>query len=194
MNEEYLWNKTGSDPEIEHLEAVLSVLRDESSRVPVLQAANVLAFPNRSFFSRSRLVLAIAASVALVVAPGIWSLVVINVTEAELGANGPVQQQTASMPTQEEIPVEGVTSDLREKDIDTVKPSLRRHITRRAAIKSHSKVPNRLIAKKNSPKLTDEERHAYNQLLLALSITSSKLQIVRDMVGNAESPQTKNDR
>lgn len=58
---------------------------------------------------------------------------------------------------------------------------------------SVSKVPganqtfNRNAETENSPAaLTDEEKHAYDQLMLALSITSSKLKIVKDKIDGVE--------
>jgi hypothetical protein len=51
-----------------------------------------------------------------------------------------------------------------------------------------------LIARKTefvkpAVKLTEEEKYAYNQLMLALSITSSKLKLVEDKIYGAENPE-----
>jgi hypothetical protein len=45
--------------------------------------------------------------------------------------------------------------------------------------------------------LTQEERYAYHQLMLALSISSSKLKVVQDAINGVESNETstkQNDR
>jgi hypothetical protein len=40
--------------------------------------------------------------------------------------------------------------------------------------------------------LTDEERYAYNRLMLALSITGSKLKLVRDTIDQIETGKSAN--
>ena len=52
--------------------------------------------------------------------------------------------------------------------------------------KPDSSVARRVEVKKSSDKLTKEETYAYNQLMLALSITGSKLKLVKDKIDRTE--------
>jgi hypothetical protein len=42
-------------------------------------------------------------------------------------------------------------------------------------------------------KVTPEEKHAYDQLMLALSITSRELRIVKDKIYNREEPNVRRE-
>lgn len=53
--------------------------------------------------------------------------------------------------------------------------------------------PKALGGCREKPVLTDEEKYAYGQLMLALSITSSKWQVVQDSINGVEDDPT-NDR
>lgn len=179
MNDDYLWNKTGEDAEIERLEDALKAFRYEEIAPPALPA-KVLPFikkePSRRVFP-----LAIAASAAFVmISLGVWFQVSSNKTEvaSELPTIAK-QNEFADNPLVKEPPV---------INIETPKQSVRRNFIKpkKAAI-AH----RRVTAQKNKnaeaiANLTKEERYAYNQLMTALSITSSKLKIVKDRVEGVE--------
>ena len=74
---------------------------------------------------------------------------------------------------------------------ETAEPSTRRNpVTKRLAVRFTHK-QNRTVAKTlenrtETVALTSEEKYAYGQLMLALSITSSKLKLVKDTINRIE--------
>ena len=184
MNEDYLWDKTGSDARVEKLENALRVFR-YTPTAPRELPAKVLALtekPRPSFF---RLGLALAfASAAVVIFSSAWFLLpnknialdseLVNVIEPQpvpvFHAMDILPDPTVGSPTRNEPPLAG---------------KIRRIV--RPATQPISALAFKVKGKRPPVKLTDEERYAYGQLMLALSITSSKLMIVRDAIaGNAE--------
>ena len=61
MKEDYLWDRSGNDPEVERLEEMLSVFRHTAEIAP---RSNVISFPMTRSYVRKPWVLAIAAGVA----------------------------------------------------------------------------------------------------------------------------------
>lgn len=177
MNEEYLWNKTGSDPEIEGLENALKPLRFAGSvppRLPAKVAVSEEKTRRRSF--GSWLVPSFAA-----VAMAIFSTIVYWPTTRNLQiAAGPAEtsvpptKSTAGQPEDQPAPivVPPVQKPAPILTIYNVPKRQKRRPAALVAIKSGQKAPH--------VELTEEERYAYGQLMLALSITSSKLKIVKD--------------
>jgi hypothetical protein len=55
-----------------------------------------------------------------------------------------------------------------------------------AVVRPTEKKDKNIVAKKSDVQLTKEEQYAYDQLMLALSITSSKLKLVKDKVEGFE--------
>ncbi|HSK73148.1 MAG TPA: hypothetical protein VK892_15730 [Pyrinomonadaceae bacterium] len=197
MKEDYLWDKTGADPEIEKLENALKAFRYKESEPPALPA-KIIPFERKSPRRFFQLAFAFAASAALVlISFGVWIQFSMNnqIHSVDDLAQSIIPQIDVEIP--EEIS-EGKLrnadlvkpADLPSPKINTSKP------TKRKIVKASRFVPvraaqNQTIARKTEVKnrsvaLTEEEKYAYNQLMLALSITSSKLKMVKDRVEGVE--------
>ena len=198
MNEDYLWDKTGSDPEIEKLETALRVFRYEETAPPVIPA-KVLPFvkkeaPRISFpFLR-----AIAACLALAsISLGVWIL--FSNTKTEIAVD--VLQESVVKPEAVNPIKPAHENQPPAKPIVGDKPTLQKtlYIEQRSvpknllADRSLSKNVRRVKAENRKPantekaiRLTEEEKNAYEQLMLALSITSSKLNLVKEKVDGAK--------
>ena len=181
MKEEYLWDKTGGDVEIEGLENALKTFSYRTIAPPGLPAKSFVLEqkPQRRFV---RLGFAFAAA-AVVILAGVWFLIPdrnVAVGKESMKAAVPqastVRQTTAPPATKVELP--------KLKDTSTIIKT--RHPIRQAtrpinAVAFKTKDINPPVA------FTDEEKYAYGQLMLALSITESKLKIVKDAItGNEE--------
>lgn len=190
MNDEYLWNKIGSDAEIEGLENALKAFHyyeTAAPRIPV-HTASIKENRPRNFW-RFGFAFAFAA-VAVTVLSSAWFLIpasdsaITNVAVNELQLQRP---QIADIPVIETVTV--IPTQPRERATEFAKI---RH-TERTRIQ-----PVRAVAKRstNEPqvRLTAEEKYAYDQLMLALSITSSKLKIVKDTVSQIDKPNTSIER
>ena len=169
MNDEYLWNKKGSDAEIEGLEKAVRVFRYEPTTPPELPAKSlVLTREPRRNFVRFGFALAFA-SAAVVIVSIVWFLIPNRNTTVTHDSVKAVEPQPATVPQADAPPAARVELSTQK---GTTAPIKARQIVRRAA-----KPLNTIAVKvrdKNPPvKLTDEEKYAYGQLMLALSITES---------------------
>jgi hypothetical protein len=187
MKEDYLWDKTGTDAEIEKLEKTLQVFRAETNIAPAIVRASVPVAeesPRRRFFSFSR-ALAFAASLMFVlILVGVWFQVptknisvgdnLAQTITPEIGIEIP--DPPAEKPP---APVIKKPGTFAPNKIKFAEPSVRQDRTT-AGPKSKTRNPKPKIV------LTEEEKYAYDQLMLALSITSSKLKMVRDKVDGIE--------
>jgi len=197
MKEDYLWDKTGSDAEIEKLENALQVFRYEESAPPIIPA-KVLPFKKESPRRTFPLLRAIAACLALAsISFGVWTL--ISNTKNEIA--GDVLQEFI-VKTESANPAASVSENeppAKPKADDNPVFTKTVYIEPKSKIKSlqvnksgsNNAKRNRTTARKdkNSEKtvrLTEEEKYAYDQLMLALSITSSKLSLVKQTVDGAE--------
>jgi hypothetical protein len=192
MGEDYLWDKNGSDAEIEDLERLLSEFRADVSAVPALPvaAAEAQSAPPAAgwsgvfgWLSAPRLawgaVLPLLAMSAL-----IW-----------FQLKPAVQPATADTVT-EIVAVRETTVTQVENRVETAKPpqgidgvTVREvKMLRKSSVQSPAPVPRRVLPKRAVPagtpdeEFSAEERRAYDQLILALSVTGSKLKIVKDAV------------
>lgn len=198
MNEEYLWNKTGEDAEIERLENALQTFRFQAAAPPELPA-KILPFEaknSRRFFNWS-LAFASFASL-LIVGFGVWFQ--ISNDQIETAKTAP---ESIAPPIFEnnvkEIPFEK-SVDSRIEKVETPKQfdepkfiKVRKTIPQAVRqenltarnieqIKPQNLTAKNIETKKSAVKLTEEETYAYDQLMLALSITSSKLRLVSDKI------------
>jgi hypothetical protein len=180
MNEEYLWSKKGSDPEIEKLEMILREFRFEPGPAPVaLPAAHsgVSAF----FAYRLTWISAVASPSFALVLFGFWLFA--------WNTNGDLQPRSQQVvPTQTEIQNEiGIGGPIRIKSEENIKakpraPSLRsgpRYVKTVYRSKKTKADPSELLTAMN---LTSEEKYAYDRLMLALSIAGTKLKVVQDTI------------
>jgi len=190
MNEEYLWNKTGEDAEIESLENALKAFRYKETAPPVIPAKQLIfeeAAPRRRWFP---FVFAFASGIAVIIFAFVF-LFDFSTKQVEEAKNiGEISAPKIEEKTVLVTPSEETKITPSEK-IETVKPSVQPKIAKIRQNIQLTKVSNKqtarkIEAKKTSPKLTDEEKYAYDQLMLALSITGSKLKIVQNKIQNID--------
>ncbi len=186
MNQDYLWDKTGDDSEIKELENALHAFRSNETIAPSLppQIIVVEKQPSRKFFQWG-FAFATCASIAFV-SIGFWFQITRN---PDIVKNLPPKTSVQnSAPSKTEAIIEA-TVEQQGNLVSTPssKPTRKKSNTtnkkRRRNTKRLRKVGSRKNRSRNTmPKvvLTKEERYAYEQLMLGLSITSSKLKIVRD--------------
>lgn len=201
MNEDYLWDKTGSDAEIEKLENALKNFRLQEIAPPKI-SAEVSPFaeriakpvemkPQRSFF---RLGFAFAASFfvcALFI--GVWLRAGNNGIELAQSSGETIPAKAEETRFAESAAENEFAPPVRTaQKIETVKAPFERNLAKISQKKPAKFRSNKTLAKTDKPAkaetivLTEEEKYAYDQLMLALSITSSKLKIVKDKVGGLE--------
>lgn len=177
MKEDYLWDKTGKDPEIERLENALEVFRYKETKPPALPE-NVLPFrrEDKNVFSRKvfSIPMTIAASVAfLAVIAGLWLFA--SNRQEQIG-NGVAQNNFQYG--------EELTWDIQQPPATTKSTTV-------------TVAPNKVRRFSPKPKreeeiiLTDEERYAYEQLMKALKITSEKLNYVKQKTQGEEETKSK---
>lgn len=181
MNEDYLWDKTGEDPEIEKLENALQAFRYRETAPPALPAN---AVPSEKEKPRGFLKFTFAfatCAACVVILLGVWFQFSSNKIEvAEI-----------TPPT---VSDEIIVKDPKITNVSTINnppQTVRRNVVkiRKSVllIARQNKTIARNIKVKNSVvKLTEEEKYAYEQLMLALSITGSKLKLVKDKVQGIE--------
>lgn len=186
MNEEYLWDRRGSDPEIAGLEATLGVFRASSNRAPTIpQKEKRWSVWFASFGIRTAA--ATFATVAVVVFAGLLYIdpgtdagsPAVSAPRIEVPAKtaGPLSgPEAAVVKTAVEVPE---TDAVSEKDVKEV-----------AVVNAHRPPARTRKAQTPAPKpkdrlegFSDEEKAAYEQLMLALSITSSSFRIMQDKLG-----------
>jgi len=187
MENDYLWDKKGGDAEIEGLESLLSGFKYEPIAPPSLPAAVVISEPTRFPWWKFSLAFAVPACLLFVVSISFWFLR--PGRESRAAIPGDEQRSTPNIirnepsaknerETKVTEPDQPVTEPL--KPIKTIFAPGRKPVAPRAVRTGHRK------PKQQFETLTSEERFAYDQLKLALSITGSKLKVVSDTVNRTE--------
>lgn len=202
MKEGYLWDKTGQDPEIERLEIALQTFRYQETALPVLPAlpAKVLPYAEKTPRRAFRLNFGFAAcATIIVVALGVWlqiSTNKIDVAKDSAETNAPQIDTKISVVN----PIEKNVDFVAEK-VKTPKPFVKQNIIKprtavQAKVRQNNLTARNAPIKKPTVKLTTEEKYAYDQLMLALAITGSKLKLVADKIQGIEEPNiaSKNER
>lgn len=184
MND-YLWDKTGVDTEIEELERSLGVFRSTASRPPRIapeapsNSSRLLkvAFPFKFAFAG-------AGALALLIAAGLAFLAFsseprsVSVSYAEPAVDVAPVQIPDAVPSNNTIDVSTVTGRVAvRKSPESRRRALSKPVPVRAITARTSSEPS----EDQFASLSAEERHAYDQLMLALSITSSRLKMVQDI-------------
>lgn len=185
MNKEYLWDKTGHDTDIEKLENALSVFRLQESNAPSVPLVKSMPPRAQSRGLFLKLAFAGAAAVILIITVLQFSGLRYLAPDGDLQVGiDPVSSNNPPMPII--IPADQPeTADTIASATPKVKrTSLRPMLDKR----SESRVRKAGNPNSNSTaiELTAEEQYAYDQLMLALSITSSKLKLVKDKVAGIE--------
>ena len=187
MKEDYLWDKTGEDKEIERLESVLSVFRYQENDAPVLSANSIAPVDEKAPRWRFSFAFAFAGAMAVaVVVLGLFWLMPRYNRELALVRPEPVvrvdETTVASETVTRKKPL--LNSPLVSKTYE-LKPRLVRHSIP-VAFKQPKVAAKATQRKVRLEDLTAEEKYAYSQLMLALSITSSKLKDVRETIDRIE--------
>jgi hypothetical protein len=179
MNEEYLWSKKGGDPEIEKLETLLSDFRFKEGSPPDVLTCNIVEVKPR-FGRRFAWLSVFGATATAAVLVGMY---VVRVPEARVAVNETPQVPTLTADKPLKTPPTEFTKAA-EPDAEQL-PTLKTLRTPRIVKTVYrTQEGNRVAAAKiaHKPKLTREEKYAYDRLMLALSITSSKLKVVQETI------------
>lgn len=188
MENDYLWDKTGEDKEIERLEGALKQFRYQPTAPPVLpvKILQTEEKPRFSFFNLRFAVASFASLAILLVGLGIWSQFsndkIEDVADLSKPIVAPIEIPTEPIvepkirPTQRIVRV-AETKPIQPKSVAIPQPI--KIVFRQT--KSAPKVkPNKAVL------LTPEEKYAYDQLMLALSITGKQLKEVKDKANSVE--------
>lgn len=191
MKDDYLYDKNGSNPEIERLEGLLSVFRYQEIAAPALPIANPVDVAEKTSIWRFRFAYAFGASAAVVTLIGAWVLFSggRQGSENELSSSAPAHDQPFEIGVHIRSPVEEIGNDKAASP-----PTAKYRRTASFSARRHAKAVRSIDAR---TALTKEEKYAYEQLMLALSITGSKLKIVQDTVNGTDEKEditTKNKR
>ena len=205
MKEDYLWDKTGNDSDIENLENALKVFRQKDTTPPVLPTKNLSINKKDSketfnkIFSFAFATTLTTACLALV-AFSLGFLQFSNTSEKELAT---IKPNIESPQEKIEIPPKVIDIETKNRKTNlpiqtkvkfpkkTIKPK-KIKVKKRALRKIP---PNKPIIKKplrkkasttTAIKITKEERDAYNQLMRALAITSSQFKKVSNKIKGIE--------
>lgn len=190
MKEDYLWDKTGNDTEIERLEIALQAFRHTETAPPAI-AAKVLPFKEKPARRIFPFAIAAAACVAFVaISLGVWFQILNNKIEDKTDLTKAAQPQN-------DLVVSTTKAESDTEDFVEIKTSVKPNQPDVRQVKKINKIAfaenppkksraQNIKAQKPSVVLTKEEQFAYDQLMLALSITSSKLKLVKDKVEGAE--------
>jgi hypothetical protein len=195
VKEEYLWNKIGEDPEIERLENALAVFRYVETEPPALPA-KIIPFERKKPRGFLRLAFGFAAFASLaIVCLGVWfqfsSGKIEVVKDLPKTVETPVVQRThgeiiAKNP--DVLPVKKIEPTKKSIEIEQKVLKIKKVVP--AIARQNNLIARRNEIKKPAVKLSEEEKYAYSQLMLALSITSSKLKLVEDKIYGTEKPET----
>lgn len=181
MQEDYLWDKKGTDPAIEALENSLRVFRFDDDRSGIA-APEIKAIKGIGFFTAWSLGFAAAAA-----------CVAIALTTWVVSDRPPVAETASEVPHQTRATMQSsatVSPTVEIADTAPAKTEIGVRITMRKTqlpLGKKSRRPVSIATKANGTKpaavqLTEEEIYAYNRLVLALSITSEKLNLVSEKI------------
>ena len=171
MNNDYLWDRTGSDAEIERLESVLEGLRFYPKEPPAAPAREIVIEPARSrWFMRLGLGFAAAsmatAALLFAILPSGNTLQPVAVIDDGIKSSDRVTTP-ATLPGAEYIKASATPKRPKKR---VPKKRVRREARFAPAPEPQRPLPETLTA---------EERDAYRQLMTALAVAGEQLSIVR---------------
>lgn len=177
MKEDYLWDKTGSDPDVEMIENALQAFRFQATQPPAI-TSTVISLPEKRPFGFLRLGFALAFAASLIV---VISLIWLRAPNTVPDRHDVASESSPGNVRTPLDPVGSVTPMMKPPASKSLLYNARQPLRVRSV---------KIFARKrivNQPaKLTAEEKHAYDQLMLALAITSNELRIVRDKIDGRE--------
>jgi hypothetical protein len=179
MNETYLFDKTGTESEIEQLEKLLTVYKIEPVAPSIVRARLSESKPVLGFRMIFGGVFALAT---LVLSLGVGAAVYLMWTPTAA-----VEVQATAEPTQPFRSIVDPAGPATESKHNISRMGQPRRSFRADPVKRDV----RKVEKTNAPvsefaKLTPEERHAYNEVLAALWLTGSKLRVVQDTINRTD--------
>jgi hypothetical protein len=186
MKEDYLWDKTGEDAEIQGLENALKAFRYRESEPPApAQKVFTLEKPKRARFFGFRFGWAgFAAAVVIVL-----SIFRFQSAGDKIPVSAPVAETREPQVSHDSFIEKPEPAPVVK--IETAPRAAKRKFTRAFERNAPKPRPVKTIWRTSAPKepaetLTAEEKYAYDQLMLALSITGEKLKIVKDKINGIE--------
>jgi len=186
MNSEYLFEKKGSDPDIERMEDLLSVYRI-GPVAPALARAELteITTPAASRFRFVFTYVSVLASFAVLLTAAVWTIGKFRNQSVELTAVSPAVVISDPRPA-DVVPstppaVVSAKANPAEKHEPlpprTVKPATVRPVQFAKYVRPRSAA---------KPKLTAEEQYAYDQVRVALWLAGSKLKVVQDTINRTD--------
>jgi hypothetical protein len=167
--DDYLWNRTGSDAEIERIEAALQSFAYRPTAPPELPARQLAFIPrSRSFF---RFGVSFATALVGLAFGTAWFLLRNEPPATQQASVKPIFQTPA-------IRTEAAPVFAESPKVSTPSRPKRRVVPPRPTV-SNTIRPQTLV-------LTKEEADAFRQLMTALNITSTNLKIVKDKLDGTE--------
>jgi hypothetical protein len=187
-NDDYLWAKIGSDPEIEQLENALAVYRFRDAAEPA-PAANVIPFRPRAPKHRLAFAYAAAASLLLAALLGLVLSRRSGVEDAKLAAVPSTEETQAVIPGFDTlVPQKDEPSAINPRAARISVKLMDKPAGTKAFVAMRQKRIPKAASAATKQSLTKEEKYAYDRLMLALAITSSNLKLVADKIdGPADS-------
>lgn len=176
MNNDYLWDRTGSDADIERLESLLEGMRFQPEAAP---AREIVIEPVRPrWFMRLGLSFAAAsmatAALLFAILPSGDAPMPVAVVEEQ----GPIKAKPAAHP--------GSRPDAEFIKASATPKRPKKRIPRKRPRREARFTPTPELQRPLPETLTAEELDAYRQLMTALAITGEKLSIVRDKLNGTE--------
>jgi hypothetical protein len=188
-NDDYLWAKIGTDPEIEQLENALSVFRHRQPAEPV-PAVNVIPFRPRPRKNRLAFAYAAAASLLLAALAGSAWLRKPGTDDAKLPEAPAAEEMRAPLPQPDSVEPQKQARSTRT-EVTRTKVTRTNAVARaNFLVAAHRKPLPKANPDTTKQSLTKEEKYAYDSLMLALAITSTNLQLVAEKI---ESPNASAD-
>jgi hypothetical protein len=189
MKEDYLWDKTGEDAEVRALENALKAFRFQENAPPALPQ-NFFTIEKRSWRRFFQLGFGFAACASVVI---VFSLFWFQFSSDKLPA-AEIASRSNDLKTAERSANDSIIEVPNRAPVEAVKaalpiakPTVVKIVQKRAPLPRPLKAVQRQPkAKEPSETLTAEEKYAYNQLMLALSITGTQLKIVKDKIQGIE--------
>jgi hypothetical protein len=177
MKNDYLWDRSGHDPEIERIERSLDGLRYRPGPAPRISVEGATWTSFFSFPSTLRLAFAGTGLLAVaLISIGIWS----QFAQKQLILARDIDAKRFS-PISPVLPLRLKVKPIDEPvPVNFGKPTIFAPMSRITNISYRSNAKNTRANK--TVRLTREERDAFNQLMLALAITGSKLKEIQDKV------------
>ncbi len=190
MKEDYLWDKTGEDAEIQGLENALKAFRFAETAPPTLpqKVFTVEKAKPRGFFPIFGFGFAALAAVV-----AIFSVVWFQISDTKIPVVETVAEKSDSNPADEIAEEKFDNTPQFTPVVSAANPprSIKKNVVRirpktAPSVRPEKALLRNTISKEPPETLTAEEQYAYDQLMLALSITGSKLRIVQDKIKGIE--------